>query len=32
MIQLEGLTKQFPNGKGIFDIQFEVQAGEVLGF
>ncbi|WP_028776938.1 ABC transporter ATP-binding protein [Shimazuella kribbensis] len=32
MIQLEGLTKRFSNGKGIFDIQFEVQAGKVFGF
>lgn len=32
MIQLESLTKQFSNGKGVFDIQFEIQEGEVFGF
>ncbi|MBA2875505.1 ABC transporter ATP-binding protein [Thermaerobacillus caldiproteolyticus] len=32
MIQLQGLTKVFPNGKGIFDITFTVEKGEVFGF
>lgn len=32
MIQLNALTKTFKNGKGIFDLTFEVQRGEVFGF
>lgn len=32
MIQLQGLTKQFSNGRGIFDVTFEVGKGEVFGF
>jgi ABC-2 type transport system ATP-binding protein len=32
MIQLQGLTKVFPNGKGIFDVTFTVEKGEVFGF
>ncbi|TLS38741.1 ABC transporter ATP-binding protein [Pseudalkalibacillus caeni] len=32
MIKLNGLTKVFSNGKGIFDITFDVQKGEVFGF
>ncbi len=31
-IQVEHLTKTFPNGKGIFDVSFEVKEGEVFGF
>ncbi|MDO6658137.1 ABC transporter ATP-binding protein [Anaerobacillus sp. 1_MG-2023] len=32
MIELNGLTKQFPNGKGIFDVTFSIPRGEVFGF
>ncbi|ACI30308.1 cereulide export ABC transporter permease ATP-binding protein CesC [Bacillus paranthracis] len=32
MIKIEGLTKEFGNGKGIFDVTFEVKQGEVFGF
>lgn len=32
MIQLNALTKTFKNGRGIFDLTFEVQRGEVFGF
>lgn len=32
MIQLERLTKRFSNGKGIFDLQFQVNEGEIFGF
>jgi ABC-2 type transport system ATP-binding protein len=31
-IQVTHLTKAFPNGKGIFNVSFEVQEGEVFGF
>lgn len=32
MICLNQLTKKFSNGKGIFDVSFEVKEGEVFGF
>lgn len=32
MIQLNGLTKKFPSGKGIFDLTFNVNRGEIFGF
>lgn len=32
MIHVSHLTKEFKNGKGIFDIGFDVGEGEVLGF
>ncbi len=32
MIKVEGLTKIYPNKKGIFDVTFEVSEGEVFGF
>jgi len=32
MIQLEHLTKRFSNGKGIFDVTFEIERGEVFGY
>jgi len=32
IIRSEGLTKVFPNGKGIFDVSFEVKKGEVFGY
>nr|WP_279326122.1 ABC transporter ATP-binding protein [Bacillus sp. FJAT-47783] len=31
-IVIEQLTKVFPNGKGIFDVSFEIQKGEVFGY
>ena len=31
-IELTNLTKNFGNGKGIFDLSFGVQQGEVFGF
>ncbi|CQR47757.1 putative ABC transporter ATP-binding protein YbhF [Paraliobacillus sp. PM-2] len=32
MIQIDNLTQQFSNGKGIFDVTFSVEKGEVFGF
>jgi len=32
MLIVEHLTKTFANGKGIFDVSFEVRQGEVFGF
>ncbi len=32
MIQVSGLTLQYPNGKGIRDVSFQVQEGQVLGY
>lgn len=32
MIEVNHLTKRFRNGKGIFDVGFHVEEGEVLGF
>lgn len=32
MIQVEGLTLQYPNGKGIRDVSFRVKEGQVLGY
>jgi ABC-2 type transport system ATP-binding protein len=32
MIELKGLTKQFANGKGIFDLNLTVKKGEVFGY
>ncbi|MDP4552474.1 ABC transporter ATP-binding protein [Alkalihalobacillus macyae] len=32
MIELNGLTKEFSNGKGIFDVHFSIPQGEVFGF
>ena len=32
MIELNKLSKVYPNGKGIFDVSFNVSAGEVFGF
>ncbi|WP_096190172.1 ABC transporter ATP-binding protein [Evansella halocellulosilytica] len=31
-IQLNNLSKRFPNGKGLFDVTFEVEKGEVFGY
>ncbi|MDF2723181.1 MAG: transporter ATP-binding protein [Paenibacillus sp.] len=32
MLQVQHLTKTFSSGKGIFDVSFEVEKGEVFGF
>ncbi|NUU59433.1 ABC transporter ATP-binding protein [Paenibacillus agri] len=32
MLTVQGLTKQFANGKGITDVSFSVRNGEVFGF
>ncbi|MUK90530.1 ATP-binding cassette domain-containing protein [Ornithinibacillus sp. L9] len=32
MIQTKSLTKKYANGKGIFDVSFQVNHGEVFGF
>jgi ABC-2 type transport system ATP-binding protein len=32
MIQLQNVTREFSNGKGIFDVSFQVHKGEVFGF
>ena len=32
VIEINGLTKDYGNGKGIFDVSFSVNKGEVVGF
>ncbi|WML43212.1 ABC transporter ATP-binding protein [Neobacillus sp. PS3-40] len=32
MLEVQNLTKKFSNGKGIFDVSFSVEKGEVFGF
>lgn len=32
MLAVQGLTKKFKNGRGIFDVSFKVEKGEVFGF
>jgi ABC-2 type transport system ATP-binding protein len=32
MIEVKSLTKTYSNGKGIFDLSFEVKKGEVFGY
>lgn len=32
MIRIKDLTMQYPNGKGIFDVDFTVEKGQVVGF
>ncbi|QSS98379.1 ATP-binding cassette domain-containing protein [Pontibacillus sp. ALD_SL1] len=32
MIRVENVTKSFSNGKGIFDVSFKVQEGDIFGF
>lgn len=32
MIKIDHLTKKYSSGKGVFDVSFEVQKGEVFGF
>ena len=31
-VETEGLTKDYGNGRGIFDLDLSVPAGEVFGF
>ena len=32
MIEIEKLTRDYGGGKGVFDISFQVNKGEVFGF
>jgi len=32
MIEIKNLTMQYPNGKGVFDVDFRIEKGEVFGF
>jgi ABC-2 type transport system ATP-binding protein len=32
MIKVESLTKEFRGGRGVFDVDFTVESGEILGF
>lgn len=32
MIEVTGLTLSYPNGKGVFDLDFSVAKGEVMGY
>lgn len=32
MIEINGITKDYGNNKGVFDVSFSVEKGEVLGF
>ena len=32
VLKVEHLTKDYGNGKGVFDVSFEVEQGEVFGF
>lgn len=32
MISVQNVTKQFLNGKGLFDVTFQVEEGEVFGY
>lgn len=32
VIEIKGLTKDYGNGKGIFDVSFEIEKGEVFGY
>ena len=32
LIEIKGLTKDYGDGKGIFDVNFELRRGEILGF
>lgn len=32
MIELQGITKRFSNGKGVFDFNLVIQSGEVFGY
>ena len=32
IIEIDHITKDYGNGRGVFDISFQVKKGEVLGF
>lgn len=32
MIDIKGLTLKYPSGKGVFDLNFRVEKGEVMGY
>lgn len=32
VIEIENLTRDYGRGRGVFDLSFEVQAGEAFGF
>lgn len=32
MIEIQDITRDYGNGKGIFDVSFEIEKGEVFGF
>ena len=32
MIEVNNLTKVYPSGKGVFNVSFKVEKGEVFGF
>ncbi|MFQ9181107.1 MAG: hypothetical protein ACLR3C_15310 [Eggerthella lenta] len=32
VIELKGLKKDYGNGRGVFDVSFSVERGEVFGF
>lgn len=32
VIEIKGLTKDYGNGKGIFDVSFEIEKGEIFGY
>lgn len=32
VIEINGLTKDYGNQKGLFDVSFNIEKGEILGF
>ena len=32
VIEIDGLTKDYGNQKGLFDVSFTIEKGEILGF
>ena len=32
VVEINGLTKDYGNDKGIFDVSFKIEKGEVFGF
>ncbi len=32
MIDVRGLTLKYPSGKGVFELEFSVKQGEVMGY
>ena len=32
VLQIEHLTKDYGHGRGVFDVSFQVEKGEVFGF